>query len=117
MCTRLGDEAVVLDEGFHWSIWSMKVSLKCSVLVCLSYHNALPTNHHWRGMASSSVWTACNIVDESIVHYLRDCSQARRIWSLMQFDVSTPAFRVQEARVWLHQILARSLPVACATLW
>lgn len=68
-------------------------------------------------MHTSGECVVCHGHVETVLHCLRDCMQARRIWQRMGFNVAGAPFMVFDLREWLRELLQDSNPLAVATIW
>ncbi|XP_057422473.1 uncharacterized protein LOC130716276 [Lotus japonicus] len=117
---RMAVDGVLPGTHSSWSwIWRLKIPLKCMMLIWLALQDALPTNF-WRfkrGMASSAACVRCNGGEETVLHCLRDCPAAWRVWILMGFDTSDTRFYNMDCQRWLRDLMYGSSSMAVATLW
>jgi hypothetical protein len=77
------------DSNWSW-IWKLEVSENTRFFVWLIIHGKIPNNsvrfnHH---MTNDASCPRCGAAEETILHTLRDCPKAKRIWDMMRFSGS-----------------------------
>lgn len=105
-------------HAWNW-IWRIKEPFKIIFLIWLGSHSALPVNHlrHSRGMAASPMCTRCNLYPETVLHCLRDCWFARRVWHRLGFITQRAAFNSLEARDWFKFMVNEDEALALSAIW
>lgn len=89
----------------HWGwVWKLQVTENIRHLVWLTMCGSLPTNftrfnHH---VTTDSSCQRCGAIQESILHALKDCPEAKRIWEALQlFHLFDPA--ISDVTVWVQK--------------
>jgi hypothetical protein len=95
------DNRLPHDPNWSW-IWKLQVSENIRFFVWLIVHgkisnNFIRFNHH---MTNDASCPRCGAAEETILHTLRDCPKAKRIWDMMRFSGSQ-IFLVSGCYEWL----------------
>ncbi|CAJ2665276.1 unnamed protein product [Trifolium pratense] len=74
-------------QSWNW-IWKLQAPEKNKFLIWCACHHSIPTMYmlHHRNMTSSSICTRCSNNEETVIHCLRDCTTARRIWEALGYS-------------------------------
>jgi hypothetical protein len=72
------------DSNWSW-IWKLQISENIRFFVWLIVHGKIPNNsarfnHH---MTNDASCPRCGAAEETILHTLRDCPKAKRIWDMI----------------------------------
>ncbi|XP_057432117.1 uncharacterized protein LOC130724865 [Lotus japonicus] len=104
--------------GWQW-IWRLKRPYKILFLIWLGCHNALPVNHlrFSRHMAALPVCSRCNLYPETVMHCLRDCWFARRVWLHLGLSPRHDSFSMLALCDWLKQVLGEAEATSLAAIW
>ena len=79
-------EGVVSSERWLWkSLWRLKVPQRCRMFMWLTCKESLLTNKARvsRGLSTSDHCGCCQNMSETILHVLRDCMKATKVWLLL----------------------------------
>lgn len=92
----------MIDESWSW-IWNLKLPENISHFVWLIMHESLPTNHfrHSRHVTNDPSCHRCGAMHETIIHTLRDCPHAKRIWNSVGYMTPHSFFGPHDSRGWL----------------
>ena len=81
------------DGEWIWGVPSIP-KIKCFLWQC--YHKSIPVSSLLaaRGMEISTVCRLCNSGTKTILHVLRDCQDARNLWTTLSLPFPTGSFFV-----------------------
>ncbi|XP_057429431.1 uncharacterized protein LOC130722639 [Lotus japonicus] len=115
---RLPPAVVGAYADWNW-IWRLKGPFKILFLVWLGCQKALPVNllRFQRNMAASPMCSRCNLYPETILHCLRDCWFARRVWLRLGLAASHPSFALPEPNQWFKRVVEEAEAVSLAAIW
>lgn len=93
-----------LGNRIDW-IWKIPCNQKLKFFIWLAIQNKLATNQlrKIRKMIEDSACVVCANVDESVVHILRDCKAARKIWQNLLKSAQLREFLNSREESWLHK--------------
>jgi hypothetical protein len=94
------DNRLPHDSNWLW-IWKLQVSENIRFFILLIVHGKIPNNfvrfnHH---MINDASCPRCGAVEETILHTLRNCLKAKRIWNMMCL-CSSQIFQVSSCYDW-----------------
>ncbi|KAI4300030.1 hypothetical protein L6164_033449 [Bauhinia variegata] len=97
--------------------WSKLWRTKLLFFLWLLFHEALPVNglRFHKHIAPSANCTRCQDLHESIIHIVRDCPEAYKIWCGMGHQ-NVPNFFSLPLHDWL-QMFSGAAITFCCTLW
>jgi ribonuclease HI len=74
-------------QSWNW-IWKLQGPEKIKFLIWCACHHSIPTMYmlHHRNMTSSSICPRCLNNAETVIHCLRDCVFAQRIWEALGYS-------------------------------
>lgn len=90
-------------------VWKFRVPERVRVFMWKVLHGRIITNslHARRGIIDDASCKACGVVEESLLHVLRDCFLAKRIWNkLLSMNVKYQFFTLQEGE-WVENNILR----------
>lgn len=109
------------DESWTW-IWKLPISKNMKHFVWLAFHGNLPTNslRVSRHMSSTAVCPICGAGNETLMHALRGCSRASRVWDCLDLHLQA-LFQSSDQKIWLKLNSTSSYGViflaACWAIW
>ncbi|XP_057419022.1 uncharacterized protein LOC130713254 [Lotus japonicus] len=119
----LHQEEVDVDSGpvgGLWNVvWKVNAPENIRVFLWLVLHDALPTRCLLlrRSLATPALCPRCGVGDESILHCLRDCADARRVWRGTGFILPQAFYAVQNFGEVLRIFDGFGLHIVLATAW
>lgn len=76
-------------ESISWSwVWKLKTHENLKHFLWIALHKCLPTNSFktFRHVSNDPSCQRCDTEQESLMHTLRDCPKAKRVWSMLNID-------------------------------
>lgn len=116
-------DSVQLPPSISWSgLWKLKLLKNIKFFFWLVLHECLPTNqfrvHHH--MSTDSSCHRCGSTIETLVHTLRDCTEAHKVWKTLQFD-KVPLFFSASCKDWVQDNLygpnTSLFAITCWFIW
>lgn len=91
------------EQGWKW-IWKIPAQENIRLFLWLAFQNSIPTmatlNH--RGIVPTATYRVCLGEEETLIHCLRDCPGAKRVWERLGFSENS-FFQHHNALAWLKQ--------------
>lgn len=91
------------EQSWKW-IWKIPAQENIKFFFWLAFHDSIPTlaTLHHRNIIPSADCKVCPGVNETLLHCVRDCPRARRVWEKLGFGDNS-FFQVMDAKSWLKQ--------------
>lgn len=101
-----------LGHRIDW-VWRLPYSQKLKFFIWLATQHKIASNklRKIRKLTENANCGICDGVEESVLHILRDCSAARRIWLRLLNLNQWTVFKGLEDQQWLRQNLMRMEPI------
>lgn len=94
------------DNSVSWNwVWKTKVPAKVQFLIWLIIQKALPTNSiRFRcRFADNPSCQRCSVIEESLLHYLRDCPHLKEVWLRLGMGSHPPFFHYSDVLSWVKE--------------
>lgn len=91
------------EQSWKW-LWKMPAQENIRLFFWLAFHNSIPTMDtlHHRGIVPTATCKVCSGENETLMHCLRDCPGAKRIWDRLDFGGNS-FFQEHDVLIWLKQ--------------
>lgn len=92
-----------IEQAWKW-IWKLPTQQNVRLFFWLAFHNSIPTLSvlHHRGISTTADCKSCQGAEETLLHCLRDCPMAKRLWQSLGFTKAM-FFQQQDTHCWLKQ--------------